>query len=153
MPDSPEPVPERFARSLGTGPWIPLVALSAANIKILYRNRQVLVFNVLVPLLLIVIFGGLFQRGTLNVDIVAPPQYSRILIRALPKESFNVHYVTASQAHRRVLDNSAAFALVVVAGTRPLSVQVLENSSNVTENGALTAEAQAAVAGLNQAAA
>lgn len=151
MPDSPEPVPEGFARPLGTGPWIPLVALSAANIKILYRNRQVLVFNVLVPLLLIVIFGGLFQRGSLNVDIVAPPQYSRILIRALPKESFNVRYVTASQAHQQVLDNSAAFALVVVAGTRPLSVQILENSSNVTENGALTAEAGAAVADLNQA--
>lgn len=151
MQGSPEPVPERFARPLGTGPWIPLVALSGANIKILYRNRQVLVFNVLVPLLLIVIFGGLFQRGSLNVDIVAPPRYSRILIRALPKESFNVRYVTASQAHQQVLDNSAAFALVVAAGTRPLSVQILENSSNVTENGALTAEAGAAVADLNQA--
>lgn len=150
-PEPVRPMPERFARPLGTGPWIPLVALSAANIKILYRNRQVLVFNVLVPLLLIVIFGGLFQRGSLDVDIVAPPQYAQFLIRALPKESFNVHYVTAAQARQQVLNNSAAFALVVGAAARPLTVQVFENSSNVTENGSLTAEAEAAVGTLNQA--
>ncbi len=151
IPDPAGPGPERFARPLGTGPWIPLVALSIANIKILYRNRQVLIFSVLVPLLLIVIFGGLFQRSALNVDIAAPPQYARILIRALPKESFDVHYVTVSQARQHVLDNSAAFALVVGVTVQPLTVQVFENSSNVTENGSLTAAAAGAAGGLNQA--
>jgi ABC-2 type transport system permease protein len=143
---------ERFARPLGTGPWIPLAALTGANVKILYRNRQVLVFNVLVPLLLIVIFGGLFQGGPPDVDIVAGPQYQAILTRALPASSFHLHFVSASTAHRQVLSNDAAFALVVKPGIAPdATVTVVENSSNVSENGSLTADAEAAVAALNRA--
>ncbi|MHB1639175.1 MAG: ABC transporter permease [Candidatus Dormibacteria bacterium] len=143
--------PAQFARPLGAGPWIPLAALTLANIKILYRNRQVLLFNVLVPLLLIVIFGGLFQRGPATVDVVAPPQYYPVLRHALPKSSFHLHQTSAQVARQQVLDNHAAFALVVVAahGT-PVTVRILENSSNVTQNGALTAEAEAAVGALNQ---
>ena len=147
-----DPVPQSFARPLGTGPWIPLLALTLANVKILYRNRQVLVFNVLVPLLLIVIFGGLFQGGPQDVDIVASSQYAAVLNRALPASSFHLHFVSAQVAHRQVLSNNAAFALVVKPGVAPTAVvTVLENSSNVSENGSLTADAEAVVAALNRA--
>ena len=143
--------PSEFARPLGTGPWIPLVALSSANVRILYRNRQVLVFNVLVPLLLIVIFGGLFQRGPQAVDLVSPPQYLSVFSRALPGSSFHLHLVSTTTARQQVLNNEVGLALLVVPqGPGVVTVKVLENSGNVTENGSLTAEAEAAIAALNQ---
>jgi ABC-2 type transport system permease protein len=141
----------RLSRPLGEGPWIPLLALTAANVKVLYRNRQVLVFNVLVPLLLIVIFGGLFQRTAATVDVTTPPSYYPVLRQALPRSSFHLVRTTAGAARDQVLNNQAAFALVVEAGTgRQLRVSILENASNVTENGSFTAEAEAAVDALNQ---
>ncbi len=139
-----------LARPLGTGTWIGLRALTAANIKILYRNRQVLVFNVLVPLLLIVIFGGLFQRSQLTVDLVGPPQHLAILRRALPASSYSLREVPEATARAQVLANDASFALVVEGSAPPLVVRVLENAANVSENGSLTAVALGAVAALNQ---
>ncbi len=144
--------PGELSRPLGTGPWIPLVALTLANVKVLYRNRQVLVFNVLVPLLLIVIFGGLFQRSAVTVDVSAPAPDYPVLRQALPRSSFHLVRTTATTARADVLNNRAAFALVVTSAVDPgVTVRILENSSNVTENGSFTAEAEAAVAGLNQA--
>ncbi len=141
----------RLSRPLRDGPWIPLLALSAANIKVLYRNRQVLVFNVLVPLLLIVIFGGLFQRTAATVDVATPMRYYPVLRQALPRSSFTLVRATASRAREQVLSDQAAFALVVRAeAPSRLEVSILENASNVTENGSFTAEAEAAVGALNQ---
>lgn len=140
----------RLARPLGTGPWIGLRALTWANIKVLYRNRQVLVFNVLVPLLLIVIFGGLFQRSQLTVDVAAPPQYLAIWKHALPPSSYTLRSVSPATARSHVLSGSASFALVVSGDSPPLTVRVLENAANVSENGSLTSVAFGAVAALNQ---
>lgn len=133
------------------GPWLPLVALTQANLRLLARNRQVLVFNVLVPLLLIVIFGGLFQGGKVIVDISAPAAYSAVFKKVLPANSFQIKYVAPATARQQVLDNKAAFALVVAGGqTVPIQVRIEENAGNVTENGSLTAEAEAAIGTLNQ---
>ena len=139
-----------FARELGTSPWIGFWALSAANVRVLYRNRQVLVFNVLVPLLLIVIFGGLFQRSQLNVDLVGAQPELAVLRAALPSSSYALHVVSPSTARSQVLNGGAEFALEVVGESPPLTVRVLENSANVSENGSLTAAAMGAVAALNQ---
>ncbi len=142
----------RLSSPLGDGPWIPLLALSLANVKVLYRNRQVLVFNVLVPLLLIVIFGGLFQRTAATVDVVTAPQYYQLLRGALPRSSFRLRRTTSAEARSQVLNNQSAFALVVSPGSdSQLTVRILENASNVSENGSFTAEAESAVGALNQA--
>ncbi len=133
---------------------MPLLALTRANLLLIVRNRQLLVFNVLVPLLLIVIFGGLFQRSQLNVDVAAPAAYTQVFEKALSSKSFSLHRVSPAQARRDVLNNSVDFALVVKsvpAPGEPVVVHVQENSGNVTQNGSLTAAAQAAVAALNQA--
>jgi len=140
-----------FARPLNVRPWTPLIALTLANVTILYRNRQVLVFNVLVPLLLIVIFGGLFQHSPATVDLVAPSSSFQVLKHALPSSSFTVRSTDAATARSQVLSNQADFALVLQKRPGgPVAVDILENASNVTENGALTAEAEAAVSALNQ---
>lgn len=143
--------PSRFAHPVRGRPWLPFAAICLANVRILARNRQVLVFNLLVPLLLIVIFGGLFQRTNVRVDLAAPPQYRQPLQQALPKSSFTVVPTSAATARADVLNNRADFAIVVEGTRPPLTVRILENSSNVTENGSLTAAGSAAVAALNQA--
>ncbi|MHB1939593.1 MAG: hypothetical protein ACYCS9_02030, partial [Candidatus Dormibacteria bacterium] len=74
-----------------------------------------------------------------------------VLRAALPPSSYAVHLVSPSTARSQVLDGSAEFALEVVGNSPPLTVRVLENSANVSENGSLTAAAMGAVAALNQA--
>lgn len=142
---------QALARFRTNSPWLPFAALTRANLRLLLRNRQVLVFNVLVPLLLIVIFGGLFQGGKTTVDIASPPQYLPVLRQALPESSFTLRQVSAATARRHVLNNDADLALVVGSQTAPpVRVQVLENASNVSLNGALAAAAEGAIAALNQ---
>ncbi|MGH7611937.1 MAG: ABC transporter permease, partial [Candidatus Dormibacteria bacterium] len=148
---SPAPAPQSFATFRSRGPWLPLISLTRANVTLLLRNRQVMVFNVLVPLLLIVIFGGLFQGGKTQVDLAAPRQDLAAFRQVLSNKSFSVSEVPASQARSDVVNGKASFALVVPQDTlAPLRVRVLENQSNVTENGALTAVAISAVGVLNQ---
>ena len=147
--EPPTPTPLAVFRS--ESPWLPLVALTRANLLLLARNRQVVVFNVMVPLLLIVIFGGLFQGGRGTVDIVAPRADAAVFRQALPKSSFDIRYVSAKTARQEVLNNQAEFALVVATGqTRPIEVRIELNAGNVTANGAYIAVAQAAVGVLNQ---
>jgi ABC-2 type transport system permease protein len=142
---------EPLATFRSGGPWLPMLAMTRANLRLLSRNRQVLVFNVLVPLLLIVIFGGLFQGSRQTVDISAPASYGAAIRQALPSSSFKLRYVSPATARREVLDNKADFALVAGSGeVRPLQVRIEENAGNVTENGAYTAEAEATVSVLNQ---
>ncbi len=132
-------------------PWLPLVALTTANLRLLARNRQVMVFNILVPLLLIVIFGGLFQSSKNPVDIVASPADAAILKQALPSSSFAVHVVSASTARRQVLNNTVDFALVISGTSSPVTATIEENAGNITENGGFAAAAEGALSGLNQA--
>ncbi len=121
------------------------------NLLIIGRNRQILVFNVLVPLLMILIFGGLFQSHATEVAISAPDPAYAVLRQALPSSSFTVERVTPPGARRAVSDGTVSFAMVVPASSaRPVRVTVVENAANVTDNGARTAVAQAAVARLNQ---
>lgn len=147
QPTQPRPLATFRSRS----PWLPLVALTRANLRLLARNRQVMVFNILVPLLLIVIFGGLFQGSRTSVDIVAPAADAAILRQALPHSSFRVHEVSAATARRQVLNNTADFALVITGTGSPLRVRIEENVGNVTENAAFSAAAEGALFGLNQA--
>jgi ABC-2 type transport system permease protein len=131
-------------------PLLPLMALTRANLLLLARNRQVVVFNILVPLLLIVIFGGLFQSKRSPVDIVAPPAAAAILKQALPHSSFSVREVSASTARSQVLNNTADFALVITGTGKPLHALIEENAGNITENAAYAAAAQGALYSLNQ---
>lgn len=133
-----------------TSPLLPLMALTRANLLLLLRNRQVVVFNILVPLLLIVIFGGLFQGKRSQVDIVAPPADAAILKQALPHSSFSVHEVSAATARTQVLNNNADFALVITGTGKPLHARIEENAGNITENAAYAAAAQGALYSLNQ---
>jgi len=126
--------------------------LARMNLVIIRRNRQILVFNILVPLLMILIFGGLFQSHAAEVAVAGPPRALAVLRSALPRRSFRVERLTAAAARRAVADGSAAVALIVPThGGRPLPVTVVENAANVTDNGSRTAVAEAAVARLNQA--
>ncbi|MGH7609878.1 MAG: ABC transporter permease [Candidatus Dormibacteria bacterium] len=132
-------------------PWLPLFSLTRANLLLLARNRQVMVFNVLVPLLLIVIFGGLFQGGKTTVDLAAPARAAAAFRLVLAARSFDVRQVSAARARQDVVNGKADFALVVPAAEiAPLRVMVLENRSNITSNGSLTAVAESAVGVLNQ---
>jgi len=133
-----------------TSPLLPLMALTRANLLLLFRNRQVVVFNILVPLLLIVIFGGLFQGKRSQVDIVAPRADAAILKQALPHSSFSVREVSAATARTQVLNNSADFALVITGTSKPLHARIEENAGNITENAAYAAAAQGALYNLNQ---
>lgn len=151
MSQAARPNPRPLATFRSNSPWLPLVALTRANLLLLARNRQVMVFNILVPLLLIVIFGGLFQGGRTSVDIVAPAADAAILKQALPHSSFQVREVSAATARRQVLNNSADFALVITGTSSPLRAQIEENAGNITENAAFAAAAQGALYGLNQA--
>jgi ABC-2 type transport system permease protein len=133
-----------------SSPWLPLAALTGANLRLLARNRQVMVFNILVPLLLIVIFGGLFQSSKTDVDIVAPARDAGILKAALPHRSFKVREVSAATARQQVLNNTVDFALVLSGTSSPVQARIEENAGNITENAAFAAAAQGALAGLNQ---
>jgi len=144
------PTSRPLATFRSNSPWLPLVALTRANLMLLMRNRQVVVFNILVPLLLIVIFGGLFQGGRTRVDIVASPAQVAILRQALPRSSFTVHDVSAATAHQQVLNNSADFAIVITGSRLPLLAKIEENAGNITENASFAAAAQGALASLNQ---
>ncbi|HVC21961.1 MAG TPA: ABC transporter permease [Candidatus Dormibacteraeota bacterium] len=123
--------------------------MTGANLRLLARNRQVMVFNLLVPLLLIVIFGGLFQGSKTNVDIVAPAREAAILKAALPHSSFKVKVVSAATARQQVLNNTVDFALVL-SGSSPVQAKIEENAGNITENAAFAAAAQGVLSGLNQ---
>jgi len=130
------------------GTFLELVRM---NLLILRRNRQILVFNVLVPLLMILIFGGLFQSHPAMVAVAGPARAVAVLRSALPAHSFTVERLPRAAARRAVADGSASVALIVPGGgTRPLRVTVVENAANVTDNGARTAVAEAAVGRLNQ---
>ncbi|MGC1406880.1 MAG: ABC transporter permease [Candidatus Dormiibacterota bacterium] len=131
-------------------PLLPLMALTRANLLLLARNRQVVVFNILVPLLLIVIFGGLFQSKRSQVDIVAPAPDAAILKQALPRSSFSVREVSAATARTQVLNNNADFALLISGTGKPLHARIEENAGNITENAAFAAAAQGALYSLNQ---
>ncbi|MGH7705047.1 MAG: ABC transporter permease [Candidatus Dormibacteria bacterium] len=132
-------------------PWLPFMALTRANLTLLARNRQVMVFNILVPLLLIVIFGGLFQSSKVTVDIAAPASDAAAFREALPNSAFQVRQVSPATARQDVLDNKADFALVARPGPgSPVSVRVEENAGNVTQNGAFAAAADGALEVLNQ---
>ncbi|MGH7642400.1 MAG: ABC transporter permease [Candidatus Dormibacteria bacterium] len=141
----------RLATFRTNSPLLPLVALTMANLRLLARNRQVMVFNILVPLLLIVIFGGLFQSSKTSVDIVAPQAEAAILKLALPHTSFQVRGVSSGTARSQVLDNTADFALVITGSSPPFQAKIEENAGNITENAAFAAAAQGALFGLNQA--
>jgi len=145
----PDSTPLATFRS--SSPWLPFTALTGANLRLLARNRQVMVFNILVPLLLIVIFGGLFQGGKTRVDIVAPAADAAILKLALPHSSFQVGEVSAATARQQVLNTTADFALVITGTNSPLQARIEENAGNITENAAFAAAAEGALAGLNQA--
>lgn len=149
MIESQPPNPRPLARFRSSSPWLPLVALTGANLRLLARNRQVMVFNLLVPLLLIVIFGGLFQGSKTNVDIVAPAREAAILKAALPHSSFKVKVVSAATARQEVLNNTVDFALVL-SGSSPVQARIEENAGNITENAAFAAAAQGVLSGLNQ---
>ncbi|HEY6538905.1 MAG TPA: ABC transporter permease [Candidatus Dormibacteraeota bacterium] len=151
MSESRAPNPRPLASFRTASPWLPFAALTGANLRLLARNRQVMVFNILVPLLLIVIFGGLFQGGRTDVDIVAPARDAAILRLALPHASFKVREVSAATARRDVLNSNVDFALVITGGSGPVRARIEENAGNVTENGAFAAAAEGAVSGLNQA--
>ena len=151
MSQDPRPNPRPLATFRSNSPWLPLVALTRANLMLLARNRQVMVFNILVPLLLIVIFGGLFQGGRTSVDIVAPAGDGAILKQALPHSSFHVQEVSAATAHQQVLNNRADFALVITGTSSPLQAKIEENAGNITENAAFAAAAEGALYSLNQA--
>ncbi|MGA7172716.1 MAG: ABC transporter permease [Candidatus Dormiibacterota bacterium] len=144
------PNPNPLATFRTNSPWLPLIALTRANLRLLARNRQVMVFNILVPLLLIVIFGGLFQSSKTNVDVVAPAADAAILKQALPHSSFTVREVSAATARRQVLNNNADFALVITGTSPPLQAKIEENAGNITENAAFAAAAEGALYGLNQ---
>ncbi len=150
MTEDRQPQSQALATFRSNSPWLPLVALTRANLRLLARNRQVMVFNVLVPLLLIVIFGGLFQTSRTNVDIVAPAADAAVLTQALPHSSFKVRVVSAAIARRQVLDNTADFALVITGTSSPLLAKIEENAGNITENAAFAAAAEGALYGLNQ---
>jgi len=145
----PHPTPLATFRS--NSPWLPLVALTTANLRLLARNRQVMVFNILVPLLLIVIFGGLFQSSKTRVDVVAPAADAAILKQALPHSSFSVRDVSAATARQQVLNSTADFALVITGPSSPLLARIEENAGNITENAAFAAAAEGAIYSLNQA--
>jgi len=147
--DSQPPNLRPLARFRSSSPWLPLAALTGANLRLLARNRQVMVFNLLVPLLLIVIFGGLFQGSKTNVDIVAPAREAAILKAALPHSSFKVKVVSAATARQQVLNNTVDFALVL-SGSSPVQAKIEENAGNITENAAFAAAAQGVLSGLNQ---
>ena len=149
MIDSQPPNLRPLARFRSSSPWLPLAALTGANLRLLARNRQVMVFNLLVPLLLIVIFGGLFQGSKTNVDIVAPAREAAILKAALPHSSFKVKVVSAATARQQVLNNTVDFALVL-SGSSPVQAKIEENAGNITENAAFAAAAQGVLSGLNQ---
>lgn len=149
MSESQQPRPRPLATFRSSSPWLPLVALTGANLRLLARNRQVMVFNILVPLLLIVIFGGLFQGSKTDVDIVASAHDAAILKAALPHSSFKVKVVSAATARQEVLNNTVDFALVL-SGTSPVQAKIEENAGNITENAAFAAAAQGALSGLNQ---
>ncbi|MGC1184516.1 MAG: ABC transporter permease [Candidatus Dormiibacterota bacterium] len=149
MIENQPPNPRPLARFRSSSPWLPLAALTGANLRLLARNRQVMVFNILVPLLLIVIFGGLFQGGKTDVDIVAPAREAAILKAALPHSSFKVKVVSAATARQQVLNNTVDFALVL-SGNSPVQAKIEENAGNITDNAAFAAAAQGALSGLNQ---
>jgi len=94
--DSQPPNLRPLARFRSSSPWLPLAALTGANLRLLARNRQVMVFNLLVPLLLIVIFGGLFQGSKTNVDIVAPAREARQL--GMPHEVARIDQLFGARA-------------------------------------------------------
>ncbi len=142
---------DRITRPAGGGAGATFLQLVRMNVVILRRNRQTLVFNVLVPLLMILIFGGLFQSHPTEVAVAGPPPAVAVLRAALPRSSFRVERLSAAAARRQVADGRVSLALIVpAAGGRPLRVTVVENAADVTDNGARTAVAEAAVSRLNQ---
>lgn len=116
-----------------------------------------LVFNILVPLFMILIFGGLFQQRKARVALVAPPTANGIMRQTLPPSSFVVTAETSDGGARdAVASGRADFALVVPDSAAqasigaPVRVAVYVSSGNQTVNGEFIAEAEQAVATLNQ---
>ena len=124
------------------------------NLLIMARNRQLLVFNFLVPLMMILIFGGLFQGRPTQVAVAGPPALVRVLRQALPPHSYHLTVLTAAGARRAVAGGRDDFALVIPGATTPggpRRVSVVLNAANVSDNGSFTAAALAGVAAVNQA--
>ncbi len=154
---------EPGAGRLGLGGWaVPrgggavdvFRSLLRMNLVIMARNRQLLVFNFLVPLMMILIFGGLFQGRPTQVAVAGPPALVQVLHRALPRHSYHLTVLSAAGARRAVAGGRDDFAVVIPgAATAGASrrVSVVLNAANVSNNGAFTAAAEAAVAAVNQA--
>ncbi len=146
----------------------------------LFRNRQVFVFNLLVPLMMILIFGALFQGKPTKVAVSVPASLRQLVGHDLPGSSFVVVNATPSQARLDVQNGTAEWGLVILGAaphgqvggvsqgsavspvqglslpgadsalSTPVVATIYLQSGNTTANGAFQAEAGAVVAGLNQ---
>lgn len=139
------------------------------DVRRLVRNKQVFVFNLIVPLMLIGIFGGLFQSSPKNVVIAAPQALHAVIAKVLPSSSFVVTWTNSARVRADVSNGADEFGIVVTLpapptatpGPSPLtvgaalvavpgSVAIYLQAGNTTANSGYLAQAQAVEETINQ---
>ncbi len=141
----------RLSRPIGGGAARVFMEMLRIDVLMLQRNRQVLVFNLLVPLLMITIFGALFQHTKQTVAVFGPPSEVQVIARGLPESSFIVsRKPTAAAARGAVVRGTAAFAMVAQGSApAPIVILVYVSSANQTVNGNFLAVAEGVAGRLN----
>lgn len=127
----------------------PLVVMTLADLRQRVRDRTVVIFGLIVPLGLIVVFhavaGGAIDARLQPVTVAASvPEHDRLaativeVVRSLEAPDVTVREMTARQARQAAADGKADAALVVPAGfTRaiersdPVSVPVVDATSGL----------------------
>ncbi|MCL4448246.1 MAG: ABC transporter permease [Actinobacteria bacterium] len=121
------------------------------NLLMLLRNRQVLLFSLLFPLFVMLVFGGILKSGVQKVALSGPKDLTTLMAKFLPPRFFTPMYMSAAQANHDVALGNSSFALVVLnPNAHPLQIEVVENFHNASENGYYTSVAEAIELGVNQ---
>jgi ABC-2 type transport system permease protein len=115
------------------------VALIRANLLLVVRNRQTMVWSLVFPLMLMVLLGLFFghqTRTTTVVDVVGVGPWADAIATALARvPGFAVHGVGRAAALAQVRSGQAAMAVVVHAGL-PVRLTLWQSVANAATNGA-----------------
>ncbi|MEI7819222.1 MAG: ABC transporter permease [bacterium] len=122
-----------------------LRALTLASMKMYFRNTTGLFFTLFIPVILIFVFGFLFQSNTLKTDIVltnySQTELSRQFITSLKEvKAFNVEEMTEGGAAEKLGKGKADLQVIVpiqfgepdiaTRSLKPASVQTYYNEGN-----------------------
>ena len=128
--------------------------LISANVKLVVRNRQTMVWSLVFPLMLMVLLGLFFghaTRSTSHVAVVGSGIWATSLLAALRRvPGFVVHAASRAQAMDQVRTGKAALAVFVQAGT-PVRLTIWQSVANTTTNGVNALIVRQVASGIQQA--